>query len=94
MMRNKGCGVIRESDTGSTLSIAGWSNKWRDHGGLIFIDLRDRSGVVQVVFNPEIAPEIHKIAHKIRNEFVLQISGEVRKRPAGTENLSIPTGQI
>ncbi len=93
-MRNKGCGVIRESDTGSTLSIAGWSNKWRDHGGLIFIDLRDRSGVVQVVFNPEIAPEIHKIAHKIRNEFVLQISGEVRKRPAGTENLSIPTGQI
>ncbi len=93
-MRTHSCGEIREIDIGLTISIVGWANRWRDHGGLIFIDLRDRSGIVQVVFNPEISPEIHKRAHKIRNEFVLQIKGEVRKRPEGTENPSIPSGQI
>ncbi|MBI4697778.1 MAG: aspartate--tRNA ligase, partial [Nitrospirae bacterium] len=91
---NKRCGEIRESDIGSAITTRGWTNRRRDHGGLIFIDLRDRSGVVQVVFNPEIGAEVHERAHEIRNEYVLEIEGEVRKRPQGTENPSIPTGQI
>ncbi len=91
---NKGCGEIRASDIGSSITIHGWTNRRRDHGGLIFIDLRDRSGVVQVVFNPEIDAEIHKTAHEIRNEYVLEAKGEVRKRPEGTENLLIATGQV
>jgi len=94
MLRDKYCGEISESDIGNNLTIAGWANKWRDHGGVIFIDLRDRSGMVQVVINPEIDPDVHQVAHKIRNEFVLRIRGEVRRRPEGTENFSIPTGQI
>jgi aspartyl-tRNA synthetase len=94
MLRDKYCAEISEKDIGLNLNIAGWANKWRDHGGVVFIDLRDRSGIVQVIFNPENNQEIHKIAHKIRSEYVLQIKGEVRKRPDGTENLSIPSGQI
>lgn len=94
MNQRKGCGEVRESDIGSSVSLAGWANKWRDHGGLIFIDMRDRSGVVQVVFNPGVEPELHRTAHRIRNEYVLRITGEVRKRPDGTENPSIPTGQV
>jgi len=74
--------------------MAGWANKWRDHGGVVFIDLRDRSGIVQIVFSPEVDADIHRAAHRIRNEFVIQVEGEVRKRPEGTENPSIPTGQI
>lgn len=93
-MRTYLCGELTEKDIGSEVLLAGWANKWRDHGGVVFIDLRDRSGIVQVVFNPEINPELHKRAHKIRNEFVLQVRGEVRKRPEGTENTSIPTGQV
>jgi len=93
-MRDSWCGEINESHTGLDISIAGWVNSRRDHGGLIFIDLRDRSGLVQVVFNPEVDPETHKLAHKIRNEYVLQIRGEVRKRPEGTENTSIPSGRV
>jgi aspartyl-tRNA synthetase len=94
MMRTKNCGELNEGDIGSTVTLAGWSNKWRDHGGLIFIDLRDRTGVVQVVFIPEVNREVHAAAHKIRNEYVLQIRGDVRERPEGTENSSIPTGQV
>ncbi|MBI5409308.1 MAG: aspartate--tRNA ligase [Nitrospirae bacterium] len=94
MLRDKYCGEINESDLGLNLNVAGWSNKWRDHGGVIFIDLRDRSGIVQVVFNPEINAEIHALAHKVRNEYVIQVAGEVRRRPEGTVNPSIPTGQI
>ncbi|MBI5097951.1 MAG: aspartate--tRNA ligase [Nitrospirae bacterium] len=94
MLRDKYCAEISEKDIGLNLNIAGWANKWRDHGGVVFIDLRDRTGIVQVVFNPEINQDIHQLAHKIRSEYVLQIKGEVRKRPDGTENLSIPSGQI
>jgi len=93
-MRTHACGEIGESDRGSKVRIVGWTNKWRDHGGVVFIDLRDRSGVVQVVFSPEVDVEIHKAAHKIRNEFVLQVEGEVRERPEGTVNPSIPTGMV
>ena len=93
-MRRYLCGEIGEKDIGSTVQLFGWANRWRDHGGVIFIDLRDRSGLVQVVFSPEVNPEIHRLAHKIRSEYVLQIEGEVRRRPEGTENPSIPTGQV
>ncbi|RJQ47427.1 MAG: aspartate--tRNA ligase [Nitrospiraceae bacterium] len=94
MLRDKYCSEVTEKDLGTHLSVAGWANKWRDHGGVIFIDVRDRSGIVQVVFNPEINPDIHQRAHKVRNEYVLQVKGEVRKRPEGTENPSIPTGKV
>jgi aspartyl-tRNA synthetase len=94
MLKDKGCGEIRESDIGSTISLCGWAGRWRDHGGVVFIDLRDRSGVVQVVFSPEVDPEIHEQAHRIRSEYVLYIKGEVRRRPEGTENPSIPTGSV
>jgi aspartyl-tRNA synthetase len=93
-MRTHACGEVGVKDTGTTIKIAGWTNKWRDHGGVVFIDLRDRSGLVQVVFSPEIDAEIHKAAHRIRNEFVIQVEGEVRHRPEGTVNPSIPTGQV
>jgi len=93
-MRTHACGEVGVKDTGTTIKLAGWTNKWRDHGGVVFIDLRDRSGIVQVVFSPEIDAEIHKAAHRIRNEFVIQVEGEVRHRPEGTVNPSIPTGQI
>jgi aspartyl-tRNA synthetase len=93
-MRRDPCGQLNETNIGNEVLISGWANKWRDHGGVVFIDLRDRSGIVQIVFNPETDAELHKRAHKIRSEYVLQIKGDVRKRPAGTENQSIPTGQI
>lgn len=93
-MRREPCGQINETNIGTEVLISGWANKWRDHGGVVFIDLRDRSGIVQVVFNPETDAELHKRAHRIRSEYVLQIKGDVRKRPSGTENQSIPTGQI
>jgi aspartyl-tRNA synthetase len=66
----------------------------RDHGGLIFIDLRDRSGLVQVVFNPEIAPAAHQVATAFRNEYVVQVNGKVNRRPAGTENPKLPSGEV
>ncbi len=93
-MRTDSCGEVNEKNIGSSVTITGWTNKWRDHGGVVFIDLRDRSGVVQVVFSPEVDVELHKAAHKIRNEYVLQVEGDVRPRPEGTVNTSIPTGQV
>jgi aspartyl-tRNA synthetase len=93
-MRTHSCGQVSEKDIGSTVKIVGWTNKWRDHGGVVFIDLRDRSGLVQIVFSPKVDTEIHKAAHRIRNEFVIQVEGEVRARPEGTVNPSIPTGKV
>lgn len=79
---------------GTNVTLAGWVHRRRDHGGLIFIDLRDRSGLVQVVFNPELDAGSHEIASKLRNEYVLQVTGEVSKRPAGTENPKLLTGEV
>ncbi len=93
-MRTHVCGQVTEKEIDSTVTIVGWTNKWRDHGGVVFIDLRDRSGLVQVVFSPEVDAAIHKAAHKIRNEFVIQVEGDVRSRPEGTVNTSIATGKI
>jgi aspartyl-tRNA synthetase len=94
MLRDKGCGEVSLADTGSSLNLAGWVFRWRDHGGLIFVDLRDRSGIVQVVFSPDVTQDAHKKAHELRGEFVIAVSGEVRRRPEGTENLTLPTGQV
>jgi aspartyl-tRNA synthetase len=94
MIRDKGCGEIRESDIGSHIGLDGWVFRRRDHGGLIFVDLRDRSGIVQVVFNPDVSSEAHELAHDLRGEFVISVSGEVRRRPEGTENTGLPTGMV
>ncbi len=93
-MRSHSCGELTDKNIGGNVVLAGWTNKWRDHGGLVFIDLRDRSGIVQIVFSPEVNSEIHQAAHKIRNEFVIQVEGDVRERPEGTVNESIPTGKV
>ncbi|MCC6543049.1 MAG: aspartate--tRNA ligase [Nitrospirae bacterium] len=88
------CGEPGKSDIGNKVSLTGWVNRRRDHGGLIFIDLRDREGLVQVVFNPERDSKVHKIAHELRSEFVIAVDGEVSARPQGTENSKLPTGEI
>lgn len=88
------CNDLRAEHIGIEVIVAGWVQRRRDHGGLIFIDLRDSSGIVQIVFNPEINPEAHKIAHQVRNEYVLAVKGKVNKRPEGTENPNLATGEI
>ncbi len=94
MVRDKGCGEVTESDIGKNLTICGWVFRRRDHGGLIFVDLRDRSGVLQIVFSPEFAGDAHEIAHSLRSEFVISVTGKIRKRPIGTENPNLPTGNV
>lgn len=94
MLRDKGCGEVREDDIGRRLTLSGWVFRRRDHGGLIFADLRDRSGLVQVVFSPDVSPEVHREAHGLRSEFVLSVRGEIRRRPEGTENPDLSTGMV
>jgi aspartyl-tRNA synthetase len=94
MLRDKGCGEVSIRDIGSSLNLAGWVFRRRDHGGLIFVDLRDRSGIVQVVFNPDVEQDVHAKAHDLRSEFVISVSGIVRERPEGTENPNLPTGKV
>jgi aspartyl-tRNA synthetase len=88
------CGSLRIGDVGEEVVLRGWVNRRRDLGGLIFIDLRDRYGMTQVVFNPEIAPDAHQVASDVRSEYVLQIRGIVRERPEGTRNPKLATGDI
>jgi len=94
MISDKGCGELREYDIGQQITLYGWVFRWRDHGGLIFIDLRDRSGIVQIVFSPDASGEIHERAHGLRNEYVISVYGEIRRRPEGTENPNLPTGLV
>ena len=94
MMKTHTCGVLREKDAGTPVTLAGWVNRRRDQGGLIFIDLRDRWGVTQIVVDLEAAPAAHAIADSARNEYVLQVKGIVRIRPEGTANSDLPTGDI
>ena len=83
MRRTHYCGELRLADAGKSARLTGWVARRRDHGGVIFIDLRDRTGITQVVFDPEIDPEPHQLAHQIRNEFVLSVAGTVRERVEG-----------
>jgi aspartyl-tRNA synthetase len=94
LLKTHSCGELSKKDVGAEVTLAGWVDRRRDHGGLIFIDLRDREGVVQVVFNPEVSESCHKIASEMRSEYVVRVSGKVSPRPKGTENLKLPTGEI
>ncbi len=88
------CGELRLSEQGKSVILRGWVNRRRDHGGVTFIDLRDRSGFVQVVFNPDISPQAHQAAVPLRSEWVIQIQGVVRQRPEGMKNPNLATGEI
>ena len=92
-MRSMYCGQVTEAQLGQTVTLCGWVNRRRDHGGVIFVDLRDREGAVQVVCDPD-RPDMFKIAEDLRNEFCIQIEGLVRARPEGTANDAIATGKI
>lgn len=88
------CGDLRISDTDKEVILMGWAHRRRDHGGVIFVDLRDREGIVQVVFNPDAGESVHSQAHKIRSEYVLAVKGIVHKRPEGMDNPALKTGGI
>ena len=94
MKRTHYCGELRLADAGKSARLTGWVARRRDHGGVIFVDLRDRTGITQVVFDPIIDPEAHRAAHAIRNEFVLSVSGKVRERGEGLTNPNLLTGEI
>jgi aspartyl-tRNA synthetase len=84
-MRTHYCGEVNASHVDQIVTLCGWNHRRRDHGGVIFIDLRDREGLAQVVCDPD-RPEMFRIAEDVRNEYVLKVTGKVRRRPAGTEN--------
>jgi len=92
--RDTGAGEVRKDDVGKTVTVAGWTARRRDHGGLIFVDLRDQTGLLQLVINPERSPEAARTAHEVRNEFVLGATGEVVARAPDAVNLNLPTGEI
>ena len=94
MFRTHHCNALRASDVGQTVTLAGWIASRRDHGGVIFIDLRDREGLTQVVFRPEENPSLSETAHSLHDEDVIQVTGLVAPRLAGTENPKLPTGEI
>ena len=94
MLKTISCGELRKQHVGETVTLAGWVHRRRDHGSLIFVDLRDREGIVQVVFNPDVAPDAHRVAERVRAEWVLQVEGKVSARPEGTENKDLPTGEV
>ena len=94
MLKTHSCGELTKKNIGNEVTLAGWVDRRRDHGGLIFIDLRDRGGIIQVVFNPETSKAAHKKASGMRSEYVIQVSGKVAPRQKGTENPKLATGEI
>jgi len=94
LLKTHSCGELTKKNIGTEVTLAGWVDRRRDHGGLIFIDLRDRGGILQVVFNPETSKAAHKKASGMRSEYVIQVSGKVASRQKGTENLKLATGEI
>ena len=92
--RDTWCGQILADRVGSPARVAGWVHRRRDHGGLIFIDLRDRTGLVQLVFNPDASGAAQELGHKLRAEDVLSVAGEVVERDAATVNAELPTGEL
>ncbi|MGB6873638.1 MAG: aspartate--tRNA ligase [Dehalococcoidia bacterium] len=94
MLKSHNCGELRKNHAGQEVTLAGWVHRRRDHGGKVFIDLRDREGIVQVVFNPQVSQEAYEIAGSLRSEYVIQVTGEVAPRPEGTRNPKLDTGDI
>jgi aspartyl-tRNA synthetase len=94
MLKTHTCGELRAADAGTAVTLAGWVSRRRDHGGLIFIDLRDRWGLTQIVTDPAVSNQAHTVAENVRGEFVLWVQGTVRKRPEGLENPNLETGEI
>ena len=94
MLKSHSCGELRREHAGQKVTLAGWVHRRRDHGGMVFIDLRDIGDIVQVVFNPKTSQEAYRVATSLRNEYVVQINGAVALRPKGTENPRLPTGDI
>jgi aspartyl-tRNA synthetase len=94
LKRTHTCGQLRLEDAGKKVTLAGWVHSYRDHGNLVFVDLRDREGLTQLVFNPETQPEAHKLARTVRCEWVIAAGGIVQPRSEGMENPKLPTGQI
>ncbi len=94
MLKVQGCGELNKNFIGKKVVLAGWVNRRRDHGGLIFIDMRDYSGIVQIAFNPEGSKSCHETATNLRNEYVINIKGRVSPRPPGTENPKLNTGEV
>ncbi len=92
-IRTHTCNDLREKNIDEVVVLNGWVDNRRDLGGVIFIDLRDRYGITQVVFEPNYNKEAHELSKKLRSEFVISIEGKVRKRPEGTENSNISTGE-
>ncbi len=94
MYKSQNCGELRAEHTGDQVVLAGWVHRRRDHGGVTFLDLRDRSGLVQVVANPDLSAVAHQQAEQVRPEWVIQVTGKVRRRPEGSENPDMLTGAI
>ena len=92
LMRSHYCGQVDEKLIGQEVTVAGWVHRRRDHGGVIFVDLRDREGLLQIVFDPD-AAAMFKEAERLRNEFVIRVKGRVRERPAGTANANLASGR-
>ena len=93
-LRSHTCGELRAAEVGERVTLSGWVHRRRDHGHLTFFDLRDRHGITQVVTSSDDAPDAHAAGEAARNEWVVQVSGTVRARPAGTTNAELPTGEI
>lgn len=94
MLKDHYCGLLRKEHVGKEVKLAGWVHRRRHHGGVIFIDLRDREGIVQVIFNPAESLEAYRVADEARSEYVLWVKGVVRERPPGMENPNLPTGEV
>jgi len=94
LKRTHNCGELRLSSAGKEVTLAGWVKSYRDHGNLVFFDLRDREGLTQLVFDPETQPEVHRLAKTVRCEWVIAAQGVVQPRGEGLENPKLKTGQI
>jgi len=94
LQRTHTCGALTAANQGLEVLLMGWVNRWRDHGQLLFVDLRDRDGVTQIVFNAENNADLHRWAKTLRSEFVIAARGKVRVRDKGLENPNLKTGEI
>ncbi len=94
MLRTHTCNELSVANEGQEVTLCGWVHRRRDHGSMIFIDMRDRYGLTQIVSDPNASAESHKIADEVRPEFVVRVTGIVRKRPEGMQNTKMDTGEI